>query len=212
VDHLAGKRRSGHHGRVIEIRHATAQDLPGLYRVGLLTGDAGRDGSALFANPDLIGHVYVGPYAVGEPAHAFAAVDADGVAGYCLAARDTRAFEAWCESSWWPALRAQYPRRPGGSPDAAIIELFHAPEVAPDEIAGPFPAHLHIDLLERVRGTGLGRRMIERQLAGLAAAGASACHLVAASSNENAIAFYEHLGWRILRREPEDCFLGIELR
>ena len=138
--------------------------------------------------------------------------DAEGVAGYCLAARDTRAFAAWCEASWWPALRDQYPRRDDGSPDAALIELLHAPPVAPDELLDAYPAHLHIDLLERVRGTGLGRRLIERQLADLAAANVAGCHLGAASTNTNAIAFYEHLGWRVLRRDDHDCVMGIVLR
>jgi GNAT superfamily N-acetyltransferase len=212
MDHIAAAVTAGHDGAVTEIRRAVPHDLPGLYRVGLLTGDAGRDGSALYANPDLIGHVYVGPYAVGEPEHALVAADADGVGGYCLAARDTRAFAAWCEASWWPALRDQYPRRGDGSPDAALIDLLHAPPATPDELVDAFPAHLHIDLLERVRGTGVGRGLVERQLADLATAGVAACHLVAASTNANAIAFYEHLGWRILRRDADDCVMGIELR
>ena len=195
-----------------DLRRATLQDLPGTYRVCLLTGDAGRDASARHANPDLLGHVYVGPYVVGEPAFALVAADAEGVAGYCLAAPDTRAFEAWAEASWWPDLRRQYPRRVGGTPDAEVITLLHEPPVAPEDVVDAYPAHLHIDLLERVRGTGIGRRLIERQLRDLADAGAPACHLGAAASNTNAIAFYEHLGWRVLSRGPEDCVMGIDLR
>ena len=118
--------------------------------------------------------MYVGPYVVGEPELALVAADEEGVAGYCLAARDTRAFAAWGESSWWPALRAQYPRRDDATLDAEIIGLLHEPPIAPPEIVDAYPAHLHIDLLERVRGTGAGRRLIERQLAQLAAAGAPA--------------------------------------
>ena len=147
-----------------DIRHATLQDLPGTYRVCLLTGDAGGDATAQYRNPDLLGHVYVGPYVVGEPGHALVAADEDGVAGYCLAARDTLAFAAWAESEWWPALRAQFARRDDGTPDAAIIELLHEPPVAPRSVVDAYPAHLHIDLLERVRGTGTGRRLIERQM------------------------------------------------
>ena len=70
--------------------------------------------------------------------------------------------------------------------------------MAPPEIVEAYPAHLHIDLLERVRGTGAGRRLIELQLAQLAAAGAPACHLNVGATNENAIAFYRHLGWEVL--------------
>lgn len=193
------------------IRRATLQDLPGTYRVCLRTGDAGSDATALFSNPDLLGHVYVGPYVVGEPDLALVAADADGVAGYCLAALDTRAFAAWGESSWWPALRDQYPERGDGTPDAELIGLIHRPPVAPADVVDAYPSHLHIDLLERLRGTGVGRTMIERQLEQLRAAGSAACHLTAASSNANAIAFYEHLGWEILRRDTEECVMGIRL-
>ena len=88
------------------IRSATLEDLPGVYRVCLQTGDSGRDGTALYRNPDLLGHVYAGPYVVGEPELAFVVADEHGVAGYVLAAEDTRAFEAWAETSWWPNLRS----------------------------------------------------------------------------------------------------------
>lgn len=117
------------------IRVATHEDLPALYRVCLLTGESGSDGTALFRDPDLPGHAYVGPYLAGQPDLALIVVDPQGVAGYCLATPDTRAFEAWAEAAWWPALREQYPmpddasaeRSAGGSADAEIIRLFHAP-------------------------------------------------------------------------------------
>ena len=105
--------RHWHHSAVGDIRPATIADLPGAYRVCLLTGDEGADASGLYANPDLLGHVYVGPYVVGEPGHALVVADRDGVAGYCLAARDTDAFAAWAEREWWPPLRRWFPERPG---------------------------------------------------------------------------------------------------
>ena len=75
-----------------------------------------------------------------------------------------------------------------------------------------YPAHLHIDLLERVRGTGTGRRLIERQLRSLADAGAAGCHLDVAAANANAIAFYGHLGWEVLDRDDDTVVMGISLR
>jgi len=211
VDHIRVARTGWHHLPMADLRRATLQDLPGVYRVCLMTGDSGKDATGQYANPDLLGHVYVGPYVVGEPQLALVAADDEGVAGYCLAARDTRAFAAWGESSWWPALRAQYPRRDDATLDAEIIGLLHEPPIAPPEIVDAYPAHLHIDLLERVRGTGSGRRLIELQLAQLAAAGAPACHLNVGVRNENAIAFYRHLGWEVLREGPDDLVMGIRL-
>jgi len=93
---------------MLRLRSAAVHDLPGAYRVCLLTGDAGQDASARYRDPDLLGHVYVGPYIVGQPAHAFVLDDAEGIAGYCLAALDSRAFEAWAEHAWWPDLRRTY--------------------------------------------------------------------------------------------------------
>jgi GNAT superfamily N-acetyltransferase len=194
------------------IRRALPLDLPGAYRVCLLTGDSGRDGTHRFRNPDLIGHVYVGPYIVGRPDLALVAVDAEGVSGYCLAAPDTRAFEAWCEREWFPALRAQYPFTDDPSPDGDLVRLIHAPAAAPDAVVREFPAHLHIDLLERTRGQGTGRAMVERNLATLRSLGAPGLHLDVVAVNANAIAFYEHLGFHALERRGDSLFMGMELR
>src|SRR5215213_1448382 len=149
-----------------QIRPASLHDLPGTYRVCLLTGDAGADASAQFRNPELLGHVYVGPYVVGERAFAQVVVDEGGVAGYCLGALDTRRFDAWAEREWWPLLREQYPAPAPDdtSVDAELMRLIHRPPVAGDDILEAYPSHLHIDLLERCRGTGMGRGLMEHLL------------------------------------------------
>jgi ribosomal protein S18 acetylase RimI-like enzyme len=193
------------------IRPALAMDLPGAYRVCLLTGDSGRDDSALFRNPDLLGHVYVGPYITGEPDLALVVADEEGIAGYCLAAADTRAFEAWCEANWWPTLRAQYPLPADATPDGELVGLIHAPTRAPEAIVRDYPAHLHIDLLERTRGLGLGRALVERQLAALRALGVPGLHLDVATDNANAIAFYEHLGFAVVHRMDTSILMARRL-
>ncbi len=197
------------------VRHALPMDLPGAYRVCLLTGDSGRDGTALFRNPELLGHVYVGPYIVGEPDFAFVVADAEGIAGYCLAAPDTRAFEAWCEREWWPRLRAQYPLpadgAPAATPDGELVGLLHAPPTASDDVVREYPAHLHIDFLERARGRGLGRRLVEGQLDALRARGIAGCHLVVAPDNANAIEFYRHLGLAVVGPADDGIVMAIRL-
>jgi ribosomal protein S18 acetylase RimI-like enzyme len=201
-----------HHGRVTEIRRASVHDLPGVYRVCLLTGDAGADATGIYRDPDLLGHVFVGPYVVGAPEFALVVADGEGVAGYCLAAPDTVSFAAWAEREWWPPLRTAFPRRSDGTPDAEVIDLYHDPLIAPTDLVEAYPAHLHIDLLARARGAGLGRRLVERQLEDLGAAGVEACHLAVAATNDNAIAFYRHLGWEVLRKDDDAWFMGIRLR
>lgn len=182
-----------------------------MYRVCLLTADAGADGSALYENPDLLGHIYVGPYIVGQPEFAFVIADDAGIAGYVLGAADTRKFEGWQEQEWWPALRSQYPLYSGTSLDDELVSHFHSPETAPDSVIELYPAHLHIDLLPRAQGKGLGRVMLETLFAALRECGVPGIHLGVGEDNHNAIAFYRHLGFTELARGTDSIYMGMEL-
>lgn len=193
------------------IRPAGPYDLPGTYRVCLQTADAGGDGSVLFTNPDLLGHIYVGAYVVGAPELAFVIVDDDGVAGYVLGAADTREFEAWQEREWWPVLRTQYPPTAGDTLDDELIAQLHAPVIAPDLVVNNYPAHLHIDLLPRAQDAGLGRAMMETLFAALRDHGVPGVHLDVGEDNHNAISFYHHLGFVELARGTDSIYLGMEL-
>ncbi len=196
---------------MLQIRPAAVHDLPGAYRVCLLTGDSGEDARASHGDPDLLGHVFVGPYIVGQPGLARVLVDEGGVAGYRLAAEDTRAFEAWTDAHWWPALRERYPRRDDGTPDGSLIAAIHDPPRVPDVIVRAHPAHLHIDLLERARGQGLGRVLIEGLLDDLRQRGVGGVHLEVGEQNAGGIGFYEHLGFRRLDVRPGSVLMGIRL-
>lgn len=177
------------------IRAAALQDLPGVYRVCLQTGDSGQDATPNFRNADLLGHVYVGPYLVGQPELSFVVVDNEGVGGYAFGAADTRAFEAWAERAWWPPLRSQYPASDGDTADDQVIRLLHFPPHSPDAIVTEYPAHLHIDLLPGMQGKGHGRELVETLLNKLRSVGSRGVHLEVGAENRNAIAFYRHLGF-----------------
>jgi len=190
------------------IRAAGLPDLPGAYRVCLQTSDDGKDGSARYRDPDLLGHVYVGSYMVGQPEFAFVISDSEGVAGYVLGASDTRAFEAWEEQHWWPLLRRQYVETPGDTEDEHLIRLLHAPVLAPESVVADFEAHLHIDLLPRVQGHGHGRAMMQTLFDALRAHGVRGVHLDVGENNDNAIAFYRHLGFDQVARGVDSVYMG----
>ena len=173
----------------------------------------GDDATALYEDPRLLGEVYVGPYVMLAGAIGFTAVDDDGPAGYALAALDTRRFEKRCEDEWWPALRARHPD-PGphpANPDEEVAALIHRPPQAPDAVVDEYPAHLHIDLLPRLQGRGIGRALMERLLAAIADQNVTGVHLEVAPGNRRAIGFYEHLGFSRLSRHRGDHFMGIHL-
>lgn len=181
------------------IRPATASDLDRVYEICLRTADAGHDASALHDDPLLVGHVWAAPYLHHALEHAFVVVDDDDRAGgYVLGALDTRAFEAELERSWWPVLRARYPRETADArteADRIAVALIHRPPTAIDSIVGRYPSHLHIDLLPEFQGSGHGRRLIETLLGSLADAGSVGVHLGVSGRNERAIGFYRAVGF-----------------
>lgn len=196
---------------MLHIEPAGVHDLAGAYRTCLLTGESGEDAAAQYRDPDLLGHIYVGPYLAQQAGTQLVVVDEGGHAGYMLSTDDTLRFEAWAERMWWPPLRQRYPLLGDGSPDAEMIDHIHQPEQTPLELAREYPAHLHIDLRERARGTGLGRALIERLLTELRSREVIGVHLGVFAQNTNAIGFYEHLGFREVGQEPGGLLMGMRL-
>jgi GNAT superfamily N-acetyltransferase len=191
-------------------------DLPGIYRVCLATGDSGRDAGPLHTNPDLLGHVWAGPYPVADPGLTFVAADARGVAGYIMATADTMAFEAWRQEHWWPVLREQYPaelaRDPGdGTIDWLSVAHLHRAAPPAEELFGRYPAHLHIDLLPRAQGRGLGRALMGVLFDALRARGVPGLHLGVGSGNPGAHAFYLRMGFTELLRGDWGSTMVIDL-
>lgn len=185
--------------------------LPGVYAVCMETGSPGWKERTPEANPDLLGHVYAGPYAIHSPELARCVVDESGVAGYLLAVADSDALWEWEETHWWPALRAQYPRLTGDSWNSTIIGLIHDAPRTPPEIVASFPAHFHIDLLPRAQGSGLGRLLIEDLQSDLTARGVPGLHLDVGRDNQNAVEFYRYLGFEIAHETPGSYFMTIAL-
>ena len=188
----------------VHIRGYRPGDLRDLYRICLQTGDNGTDATGLFRDPDLLGHVNAAPYGVLEPSLAFVAEDQAGVGGYCLAALDTRAFEQRMEQEWLPPLRLRYAdpdvtERERWTRDHELAYVIHHPWRTEDSLIADFPSHLHIDLVPRVQGRGIGRQLIELQLAALRERGSRGVHLHVRAANRRALSFYDHLGFTQLR-------------
>ena len=93
------------------IRPFHPSDLPSIYRICLLTGEVGGDATALYRDPDLLPHLYAGPYPLADPGLTFVVVDVVVIVGYFVATASTPQFEQWLEEAWWPVLRERYPRR-----------------------------------------------------------------------------------------------------
>lgn len=185
------------------VRRFQPGDAASLYDICLRTGASGQDASSRYADPELLGHVYVGPYLKLAPEFAFVVEDRD-VTGYVVGAPDTHAFESSCEQHWWPPLRDRYPPPAPAdrSPDADMVRLVHEPPHAAEPVLDAYPAHLHIDLLPRSQGQGYGRRLLDVLFAAFARAAVPGVHLGVGAGNHRAIAFYRRMGFEELDRSP----------
>ncbi|MEO8812971.1 MAG: GNAT family N-acetyltransferase [Caulobacteraceae bacterium] len=181
------------------IRPFARGDTNDLYRIALATGDSGGDAAPLHDDPRLVGDVYAAPYAALSPATAFVAEDREGVAGYIVGAIDTRAFEESLERQWWPRLRARHPdpsavAHDAWTPDQRLAWLIHHPWPARADLIARFPSHLHINLLPRLQGRGMGRRLMDHWLTLARSMGSPGVHLGVSAANARAIAFYRARG------------------
>jgi ribosomal protein S18 acetylase RimI-like enzyme len=196
------------------IRGVLPGDRDAVYDICLRTADAGDDGTRLYTDPLLPGHVWAGPYLALEPEHAFVVVDDVGRAiGYVLGALDSRAFEAELERAWWPTLRDRYPladtaTAPG---DRLARHLIHHPPRADEVLVHDHPSHLHIDLLPVAQGRGDGRRLVDRLLDSLRADGSRGVHLGVSVRNVRAIGFYRALGFEELVHDERHIVFGMRL-
>jgi ribosomal protein S18 acetylase RimI-like enzyme len=182
------------------VRPFERADTDACYEVCLRTAHNGGDASELHTDPRIVGEVWVGPYLARWPDHAFVVEDEQGVGGYIVGAPDTDTHDGWLVREWMVPLRERYPQGifPAGSADADCVNLIHVPPRVPAEIVKNHPAHLHIDLLPRLQGHGLGRDLIRTLFTSLRAVGVPAIHLGCSPENTNAIAFYRRLGFEDL--------------
>ena len=198
----------------MRIRMYEPCDKADAYHVCLKTGDHGKDGEAFYReDPDALGRIYVGPYLEFEPELALILEDDAGVCGYALGALDSKEFFDRYETEWRPELVAQFPEPTGDKTNWSRAEetyfLYHHPDYFCPEPYEKFPSHLHIDLVERAQGKGLGRQMIERLLTRLRERGSVGVHLGMSITNDPAYGFYRRLGFEELIRDEDSIYMGM---
>jgi ribosomal protein S18 acetylase RimI-like enzyme len=188
------------------IRPFEARDIDSLFAISLATGLAGGDASRVYDDPRMMGHIYSAPYALLDPGLALIVEDGQGVAGFVVGTVDTASWESRLEREWWPSLRPKYVD-PTDTPEASRTPaqrrafMIHHPTPTPPAVSRKYPAHLHLNLLARLQGRGVGSMLFEAWLALAKARGAKALHVAVNRANETAIRFWTRQGFRELSLE-----------
>jgi len=194
------------------IRPYRDADVNGISRVCLLTALAGKDATGVYSSDGLVADIFARPYVFLEPELAFV-VDDGQVSGYILGVADTRRFVERYRSEWLPGFAARY-ERPSATttPDEGMRHLGFTPERMLIDEVDEYPAHLHIDVLPHLQGTGLGRRLIETLVSSLRERGIRGLHLGLDPANTSAAAFYDHLRFqRLASGTPDEPLYGMVL-
>ena len=195
------------------IRPYTPADYDAVSRICLLTAEGGGDATGLYVTDELMADIFARPYVSLEPELAFVVEDAEGVGGYILGVADTRRFVERFRREWLPRIEAAYEHtEPVVTKDDLIRHLGFWPERMLVAEVDEYPAHLHIDLLPRLQGAGLGRQLIDTLVAALRERGVPGLHLTMDAANTSARAFYDRLGFTELpSSSPDAPLLGLRL-
>lgn len=198
---------------MVNLRAYRTADLDGLYSICLKTGDSGQDATALHNDPQLIGHIYAAPYGVLEPDNVLVAEDEAGLAGYIVGTYDSDAFADRLDREWWPALRERYADAADDmtAADQGRIATIMKPQRSPAELVAAYPAHIHMNLLSRLRGQRVGTRLLQGWIDQARAQGVTGIHLGASATNSGGIAFWTRSGFTPLREEPGVVWFGMNL-
>ncbi len=183
------------------VRPYEGRDRAQVRRICHVTGFMGDPVDWLWRDAESFADLFTSYYTDAEPQSALV-VDLDGVAaGYLLGCVDTR-------TAWNPAMifgRHLLRRGIGFRPGTAGVVWRSLRDVVIDGLRGRlppasvyddrWPAHLHIDLLPSIRGSGMGATLMRTWLGALREQGVRGCHLETMGENHRAMAFFESTGF-----------------
>lgn len=161
----------------------------------------GSPSASLWGHEESEAAIYLTPYMDLEPDSLFVAIVDGEMVGYLAGCLDSAAFPSEGERM----SRAIRDHRLLLRPRSLAFFLRAAVDVAiarsrRQRTAGGFddprwPAHLHIDVVPRVRGTGVAPALMSRWLERLTAVGSAGCHLQTLVENVRAVRFFERMGF-----------------
>lgn len=213
TDPVAGGRSRGRaKGRAMEIRTFVESDRAALRELFGRAGE-GSPTETLWGHLESEAAIYLDPYLECEPESVFVAAVGGALVGYLTGCLDSASFpseDARMEQAirthrlvFRPRTAAFFAR---ALSDMAWARIRRTP--ASGEIDDPrWPAHLHLNVEPRARGTGVAEGLMTSWFDRLRGAGSPGCHLQTVVENARAIRFFERMGF--VRHGPTPLIPGI---
>jgi len=184
------------------VRPYGAADRPAVRRICHATGYMGESAAWYWRDAESFADLFTGYYTDEEPGSALVC-EADGeVSGYLLGCADTSVATDPARAFGRSVVRRGLLVRPGTAPfvwrsigDAVVAGARRRPLPPSSVVDARWPAHLHIDLLPRARGRGVGAVLVRRWLDVLRTRSVAGCHLQTVAENGPAVGFFEAMGF-----------------
>jgi ribosomal protein S18 acetylase RimI-like enzyme len=190
----------------ILIRRYEPADRAGVRRVCFETGFMGEPVGWMWRDQESFSDIFTGYWTDREPESARVAALNGEVVGYLLGCTDSRNVWNIGKLVARHALVRGVAFRPGTAGvfrrmfTDGISDALHKRLPPPTYYDKRWPAHLHIDLLPVCRGRNVGATLVSGWLDSLKSRGIPGCHLQTMAQNQNAIAFFEKMGFEKLGR------------
>jgi ribosomal protein S18 acetylase RimI-like enzyme len=182
----------------IDIRPYTPKDRERVRFIVFETGYMGDPVDWLWRDRESFADLFTGYYTDREPESLFVAESEGDVVGYLTGCVDSSRVLGRDMRELLRIIGRGALFRPGlaGFFWRSIFDVVRGGSISEDVLTDArWPAHLHIDLLPKARGRGVGRRLIDRWLVRLRELGSRGVHLGTFAENRNAIRFFEACGF-----------------
>ena len=173
----------------------------------------GAPSSSIWGHEASEAAVYLLPYVDLEPDSLFVAAADGQLVGYLTGCIDSSTFPSEAERISQAIRQHRLVLKPGplrflarAGWDTVGAAIRREPTAAELE-DGRWPAHLHINVVREVRGTGVAAGLMERWLDRLRQVGAPGCYLQTLVENARAVRFFERMGFE--RHGPTAIVPGI---
>lgn len=195
-----------------KIRKYHPSDIKSLYNISLYTSNNGNDVELLKDEPNLIGDIFLKPYVQFEPELCFVLTLENEPCGYIIGTKNTEEFYLKTEKEYFPNLREKYKSLPKDqNARFAVLKKVIQNGHKPKDKFDLYPAHLHINILPIAKGEGMGRKLMDELMNELKSIEVHGLHLEVGKSNINAIQFYEHIGFKIIKDYEYSLVMGIKI-